>query len=211
MRIENSVTLRDVEEADPAMPRKGRGRKDDAQDGFSLVRREHGKGSRSFSPHSKPSEITVFESYSHLDEKLRAELEKHLAVLKRGGGIKTWHDAKIVPGTEIDTAVAEALLTADLILLLISADFLNSDYCYCREMGIAMDRHRRGKAIVIPIILRPVDWHDTPFARLLALPKDAKAVTVWSRRDVAYVDIVKGIKRAVHALTEVRSRTTSNA
>lgn len=153
-----------------------------------------------------PRRITVFESYSHLDERLRAELEKHLAGLKRTTGIRTWHDAKIVPGRAISHEIAESLQTADVILLLVSANFLASDYCYCKEMNVAMARHKKGDAVVIPIILRPVDWHDTPFAELLALPKDGKAVTLWPNPDLAYVDIVKGIKRALQALTDTTSQ-----
>jgi TIR domain len=156
-----------------------------------------------FTERGAPRQVEVFESYAHSDERLRAELEKHLAGLKRSSAIRTWHDAKIVPGSEIGREITSHLQTADLVLLLVSADFLASDYCYSKEMKRAMARHESGEAIVIPVILRPVDWHDTPFAKLLALPKDGKPVTVWPKRDVAYVDIVKGIKRALQALNEL--------
>jgi hypothetical protein len=150
--------------------------------------------------------IEVFESYSHPDQRIRGELDKHLASLKRSDVIRTWHDARIIPGSEIGLEIITHLRRADLVLLLVSADFLASDYCYCQEMREAMQRHEAGAAIVIPIILRPVEWHDTPFGKLLALPRDGKPVTTWPKRDLAYVDIVKGIKRAIEALHERASQ-----
>jgi hypothetical protein len=129
--------------------------------------------------------IQVFESYAHRDERLRDELEKHLSSLRRSALIDTWYDRRINPGTAFDSAIDGHLASADLILLLISPDFINSDYCYRREMRNALRRHRNGRARVIPIILRPVDWQDTPIGRLLVTPKDGKPVTKWHRRDDA--------------------------
>ena len=76
-------------------------------------------------------------------------------------------------------AIDEHLEAADVVLLLISADFLASDYCYDTEMKRALEKHKAGKARVIPIIIRPVDWKGAPFGELQALPKNAKAVTSW--------------------------------
>ncbi len=113
-----------------------------------------------------------FYSYLHKDEKLCAKLENHLAILRREGLIETWHDRKIGPGTEWAGAIDEHLNEADIILLLVSSDFLASDYCSDVEVVRAMERHKAGEACVIPVILRPCDWGHTPFAKLQALPKD---------------------------------------
>jgi len=144
--------------------------------------------------------LEVFESYAHRDEKLREELDKHLAALKRSDLIETWCDRRISPGSEFASEIDAHLTTADIVLLLISPDFLNSDYCYRREMGIALDRHAAGANRVIPIILRPVDWLPTPLGRLLALPKDGKPITTWNRRDDALFDAAKGIRRVAEEL-----------
>ena len=109
---------------------------------------------------------TLFFSYSHQDERLRDLLEVHLAALKRQGVISTWHDRRISAGTELGNAIDQNLNEADVILLLISPDFINSDYCYEREMLRAIQRHDRLEARVIPIILRPCDWHSLPFGEL---------------------------------------------
>src|SRR5690349_11031623 len=118
--------------------------------------------------------IEIFYSYSHADEKLRNELEKHLSLLQRKGIISNWHDRKIGAGNEWKDVIDEHLKTAQIILLLVSPDFLNSDYCNDVEVEQAMKRHNANEARVIPIILRPCDWHDMPFGKLQVLPQNNK-------------------------------------
>jgi hypothetical protein len=142
----------------------------------------------------------VFFSYSHKDEALRDQLEVQLAMLKRQGLIDTWHDRRIDVGQELDGSISEQLLSADIVLLLISPDFLASDYCYDREMSVAMQRHEQGDATVIPIILRPCDWHPAPFGKLRATPTDGKPVTQWPDRDLAMLDVAKDIRRAAEKI-----------
>ncbi|MBU1336914.1 MAG: toll/interleukin-1 receptor domain-containing protein [Alphaproteobacteria bacterium] len=139
---------------------------------------------------------TVFFSYSHRDEALRDQLETQLAMLKRQGVIETWHDRRIVAGEELDGAISAELQGADIVLLLVSPDFLASDYCYDREMAVAMERHAEGEAVVIPVILRPCEWHKAPFGKLRATPTDGRPVTQWPDRDLAMLDVVKDIRRA---------------
>jgi hypothetical protein len=146
---------------------------------------------------------TVFFSYSHKDEALRDQLETHLAMLKRQGLIESWHDRRIVAGSEIDQSIADAMESSEVILLLVSADFLESSYCYSREMMRAMTRHRAGEARVIPVILRDCDWHAAPFGELLAAPKDGKAITLWPDIDQAFSDVAKQVRRAVEELNGV--------
>lgn len=147
-----------------------------------------------------PEPIEIFYSYSHKDEDLRDELDTHLSVLKRQGLISAWHDRCISAGTEWAGKIDEHLESAQVILLLISNYFMASDYCWDVELKRAMERHEARQARVIPIILRPVDMKGAPFAKLQALPKDAKPVTKWSDRDEAFLDIAKGIRRVVESL-----------
>lgn len=149
--------------------------------------------------------VTVFLSYAHRDDRLREELDKHLSPLRRSALIETWHDRRITPGTELDTEIDQRLASADLVLLLISPDFINSDYCYRREMRTALRRHAKGQARVIPIILRPVDWLRTPIGGLLATPRDAKPVTTWHRRDDALLDVATSVRRAAEEITTQRT------
>jgi hypothetical protein len=141
------------------------------------------------------SSVEAFISYSHRDEKFRVSLETHLALLKRNGVLGIWHDRKISPGDNFEDAIDSHLRSADLILLLVSPDFIASDYCYSTELRLAMDLHSSGRARVVPMILRPVDWQDAPFSGLLALPTDGKAISTWRNRDEAYLDVTNGIRK----------------
>jgi tetratricopeptide (TPR) repeat protein len=139
--------------------------------------------------------IEVFYSYSHMDEGLRDQLENHLAMLKRDGVIQGWHDRRISGGQEWEGEIDAHMKSADIILLLVSSDFLASNYCYDIEVTTAMERHEAKEARVIPIILRPCDWNTAPFGKLQALPKDVIPVRKWSDQDEAFLDIAKGIRR----------------
>lgn len=139
----------------------------------------------------------VFFSYSHEDEELRNRLEKHVALLKRQGRVEAWHDRRILAGSDLDQAISGNLEAADIILLLVSADFLASDYCYSREMLRAMERHAEGSAVVIPVILKPCDWHSAPFGKLLATPRDGKPVTSWANVEEAFADIAGDLRKRV--------------
>jgi TIR domain/CHAT domain len=149
---------------------------------------------------SQPQPIAVFVSYSHHDEALREELESHLSNLRRQGKIAAWNDRAIEAGTEWDAEIKAQLEAAGVILLLVSSRFMASEYCYDLEMKRAMERHEEGTARVIPIILKPVDWKDSPFSKLATLPKDAKPITKWDDRDEAFLSVVQGIRRAVESL-----------
>ncbi len=139
----------------------------------------------------------LFFSYSHKDETLRDELQTQLESLKRSGAIETWHDRMIPVGDELDGAINEKMEEADVILLLVSSDFLASKYCFDVEVKRAMERHEAGTARVIPVILRPCDWHHAPFAKLLAAPKDGREITMWPNRDQAFLDVVTQIRAAL--------------
>jgi TIR domain len=144
--------------------------------------------------------ITVFFSYAHEDEVLRDKLANHLSILKRLGTIEAWHDRQILPSTEWDKQINTHLATADIILLLISDDFLASEYCWDVEVEQAMKRHEAGDAHVIPIILRDVDWKGAPFGKLQGLPKNMRPVTLWENVDSAFTDVAKGIRRLAEEL-----------
>jgi len=150
---------------------------------------------------------SVFISYAHEDEPLRQRLEVHLSLLRRQGLIADWHDRQILAGEEWARAIDEHLETASLTLLLISPDFLASDYCYGIEMRRALERHKNGEVQVIPVILRPVDWEGAPFAHLQCLPRDARAVTEWDNQDAAFRDIARGIRTAIEQLPSISTQS----
>lgn len=119
-----------------------------------------------------------------------------------GGDIRDWHDRKVTAGTKWEGRIDQHLNSAHIILLLVSSDFLASNYCHDVELKRAIERHEAGEARVIPVILRDCDWKSATFGRLQALPKDGKPITSWSNRDTAFTDVAKGIRRAVNEVAE---------
>ena len=145
--------------------------------------------------------LRVFFCYSHRDEKLRDRLDAHLSMLRRMGIIETWHDRKIKPGDDWNESIDQFLNSSDLVLLLISPDFLNSDYCFRKEMKRAIERLQAGEARVIPVILRPVDWERAPFSMLQAVPTDGRPITRFPNRDDGLLDAAKNIRRIAEELS----------
>jgi internalin A len=137
---------------------------------------------------------SIFFSYSHKEESLRDELETHLKLLQRQGVISTWHDRKILPGSEWDHEIDRNLEASDIILLLVSANFIASDYCWDNEVKRALERHAAASAVVVPIMLKACDWQSAPFGKVQGLPKDMKPVTAWKSRDAAWTHIAKALR-----------------
>ncbi|MBV9707827.1 MAG: TIR domain-containing protein, partial [Chloroflexi bacterium] len=148
--------------------------------------------------------VTIFYGYAHSDEdtEVKRKLDKHLRPLSELP-IVHWDDCEVLPGEEWAIEIKKNLNAADIILLLISSDFMASKYC-CQEMETALARHNRGEAHVIPVILRPVDWDDAPFSNLQALPREGKAITRWDNKDDACVDVKRGIRKAVDGVQGIR-------
>lgn len=148
--------------------------------------------------------LRFFISYSHADETAKKNLLKHLEPLKKMKLIETWDDRRINAGENWGEGIAGALNEADVILLLISVDFINSNYCYDVEMERAMERHSLGQARVVPIIYRNCLWHHMPFAKFQALPKDALPIVSWRNEEDAYVNVVEGLKLVAEEILSQR-------
>ncbi len=152
--------------------------------------------------------VKVFISYAHDDQELHEQLRNHLSPLERLEKITIWHDQKILPGEDWEHQINAHLNEADLILLLVSADFIKSNYCWNQEVRKALQRHKAGTAKVVPVILRPTAWNQTPLARIQALPANGKPVTEWHTVDAAFEDVARGIGKVVDDLLGT-SETTS--
>ena len=144
-----------------------------------------------------PTQLKLFYCYAREDKNYHEELDNHLSNLKRLHQIRSWSDREISPGVNWKQAIDQELNTAHIILLLVSANFMASDYCYGIEMKRALKRHEMGEARVVPILLRAVDWEDAPFSNLQVLPTDAKPVSLWPDRDEAFWDIAQGLRKVI--------------
>lgn len=142
--------------------------------------------------------IEIFYSYAstedETDEKLQQQLEKHLGVLKRQGKIAHWHKRNILAGQISSEEVSKHLNSAQIILLLISPDFVSSDDCWDIEMERALERQKEEKTLVIPVLMRPIDYKEAPFSNLRVLPKNGKPITSWDNQDEAFADIAYNIR-----------------
>ena len=151
------------------------------------------------------SPLNIFYAYAKEDEEFRIQLEKHLSSLKREGIISDWHFRKLTGGDEWRKKIDHHLNNSQIILLLISSDFISSNYCYDVEMARAMELHKSQKARVIPVILRPVHWQTLPFSELQALPSDGRPVKQWPDLDEAFLDIAKGVRKACRDLSRPKT------
>ena len=145
--------------------------------------------------------LNIFLSYSHKDEELKEQLDTHLAALKRNNLIQTWNDRAILTGEEWDIAIKTQLAQADIILLLVSANFIASEYIWKVEITQAMKRHDNKEVVVVPVFIKPCDWKGMPFEKLQGLPKDAIPVTKHNDRDEVLMTIAKSIRSLVERLT----------
>ncbi len=149
--------------------------------------------------------VTLFYSYAHQDIELRDEFEVHLTILRRQGLIDDWHDRKIGAGTEWEQQILAQLGSAKIIVMLVTPYFIASDYCYTIEMNLALERHQAGEVRVIPILLRPCLWQETPLAMLQVLPADRVPVTEHTDRHRAFVDITLAIRDVAE---DIRQQTS---
>jgi hypothetical protein len=154
---------------------------------------------------SSPAE--VFISYSYKDEELFKEFEKYLSVLARNGKIKTWHGREIPPGDDWEEVIDEHIKSANLVLLLVSVDFLVSEYCFSVEFEGAMKRHAIGATRIVPIILHPCPWPDTPIGRFQVLPRDGE---ISSSKDIAkaFLNVSNEIEKLIESVRKRLERIT---
>ena len=160
---------------------------------------------------SSTNRLKIFYCYARKDQNLREELDHHLSNIKRLYHLEMWFDREINPGENWEDAIDEHLNSADLIFLLISPDFMASDYCYNKEMNRALIRHAKGEAKVIPILLRSVHWAGAPFSHIQLLPTDANPINRWPDRDDAFYNVVLGIEQVIKEFLESsKIRETQN-
>jgi len=145
--------------------------------------------------------LGIFFSYAHEDEGLLKQLERHLTALKKQHGIHTWNDREITAGSKWAGEIDKNLMAAEIILLLVSADFIASKYCWDIEVEKALERHDAGQARVIPVVLHYADWRRTPIGKLQALPKDGEPVTSWSDQNKAFLDVVEGLSAVIDEMS----------
>ena len=146
--------------------------------------------------------VEIFCSYSHVDELHRKKFNPYVENLKRSQFIEYWYDREIPAGSDWKAEIDKHLNSADIIALFVSPEFLGSNYCQEIELKRALERGASKEAVVLPILVRPCDWEDAPFARLQFIPSNAKPVTLWKNRDLAWTEVAKSLKITVKRVLE---------
>ncbi len=143
--------------------------------------------------------IKIFISYSHKDKEYCVELDNHLSALKRNNIVESWQDSAIVPGEYWDTKIKKNLTEADIVVFLLSADFLASTYIYEHEIQIAYDRHQRDEVIIVPVMVRKCVFKGTIFEQIQGLPTNLVPIVnaSWHSRDDAYFDVAERLERII--------------
>lgn len=151
--------------------------------------------------------LSVFFAYAREDDEIRDKLSKHLSPLKRNNYITEWHDGEILPGQEWNETIKNKLDAADIILILVSSDFISSKYSYNIEFTRALERHKSNVAVVIPIIVRPCAWKETPISKIQVLPKNGYPIIgtdKWQSEDEAFTNVTNGVNKIVKTLLKER-------
>lgn len=174
----------------------------------TLVRLKHIENELSVYPNSN---VLVFYSYSHRDESYKESLDTHLSILKRQRYLEGWNDRKIAPGENWEEEINLNLQQSDIVLLLVSSNFLASDYCYDTETIYALEQHEKGNCIVIPVILKPCLWSVSEFKHLQVLPKNGKPISTWKNKDEAWLDVSEGILKVIKKIKEKEKENEKKA
>jgi hypothetical protein len=150
-----------------------------------------------------PAPLEVLYLYHQNDQAFKTELDKHLAVLRSRQYIRTWDESMVEPGLLPDAAIRTRLESANLILLLVSADFLADARLYEEQLRVALLRYRQGQTIICPVLVRPCVWEDALFARLPSiLPRNKKTLAEWTDADAAYRHVAQQLESFVETLLE---------
>lgn len=148
----------------------------------------------------------VFVSYARVDEAYRVRLNVHLAPLVREGLIDLWSDRAIAAGSDWERDIEHELATADIVLLLVTPDFVASVYCFEKELTEAIRRHEEEGVRILPVLVKNVDLVNMPFGRFKALPLNRRPISAWQDPDEAWLEVAQGVRQAADAI--YRARTT---
>lgn len=148
----------------------------------------------------KTGPVKIFISYAHEDKAYCTKLANHLRPLVRKGDIEVWTDGEIELGNEWDDEIKNALAESEIVLFLISSDFVNSEYIDGVELKKAMERYQKKDLIIIPVIIRFCDFSSLKLSRFQAAPAGGKPISKWDDHDEAYVNVVMGLKKVIKRL-----------
>jgi len=159
-------------------------------------------GTRHVGHLSRTPKASLFVSYSHKDEVFCDELRGALTPYERTGTLKVWDDTCVVPGQNWEDEILAKLTTADIVILLLSNDFIGSDYCFKQEMQIARERDKAGECAIVPIVVRACRYDQVELGRLQAILPNGKPIKQNKDRDAAWLDVTKQLDKVIARLKQ---------
>lgn len=149
------------------------------------------------------TELKAFISYSHDDMRFKNSLLKHLESINKLFNIDFWHDGEINAGGHINDDVIYALNISDIIILLISENYISSNFCYNIEMERAFQRERNNECIIVPVLLKNTSLNEAmPFYNLKTLPTDRKPITSFRPYDKGYADVTEQLTKLIRTFLD---------
>jgi hypothetical protein len=157
--------------------------------------------------------MNAFISYSHDDADMLTLLHKHLAQLQRDGLINTWTDRDILAGGNLDDSISKSLSNSKIFIALLSPGYIASNYCYDKEFLRAIQLQEEAELVIVPVIVEPCDWLNTPLSKFKALPKDGKSISTWENKNTAFVDVIQKLRQLIEnaQLTDEIQRKPANS
>ncbi len=146
--------------------------------------------------------VKLFVSYAEKDRQFSEDFNTHLAVLRRAGQLDNWTNNHIMPGANWDDEIKQQLQESDIVVLLVSADFIASDYINDVIVHNSIEQHKKGEIIIIPVIVRPCDFQSLPISKFQALPRNAKPISRWEDQDEAWAEVIDQVRKVVGAIQE---------
>jgi internalin A len=148
--------------------------------------------------------LSLFISYSHKDNRFRDQLRGALTAYERKGEINSWDDTEIVPGQKWEPEILGKLERADIVVLLLSNDFIKSNYCYQVEMDRARERDATGECAIVPIVVRACRYDKLELGKIQAIIPEAKPIEEHKHRDAAWLEVTKQLDRVIANLKKKR-------
>jgi len=147
-------------------------------------------------------QLKIFLSYSHKDKEHKDVFLSHFSSIARTENVSIWTDVEIGAGTQWDAVISQQLCSADIVILLVSANFIASEYIYNRELAKALEMQELSKVWIIPVMLSNCSITDMKIAAIQTLPTDPRFVEAWANKNDAWVNVVEGIRKSIKKIIE---------
>lgn len=140
--------------------------------------------------------INIFISSVGADEAFRQEIKKRITILGRNIDLEVLYESEIKAGDDWRKEIKECFSQSEIVLLLISPDYVASEFHYTEILEKTIQKVKSGGSRVVPVHVRSVSWNELPIEELLPVPKE-KNLSAWEDRDAAFLHVKEEIKNVI--------------